>query len=444
MRWASLLILAAATAVFHHLTAGAPLEARATLALGFLLLAAPVAGELVARHRLPRLVGYVGLGVIVGPGWFGLVRGDEIVALRFVSDVLVTLIAFRAGAALDVRALVQAPPGLRRAFLGTVIGPFALTALVAVAVTARFPVTLHESWGDGLAVALALGAMAVAASPVVVQALLDETGARGPLARDILALAAAKEIAALALLALALLLAWPLSGAGAVVPAVLWQGPALLIGALAAGVGAAWLLARFGGGGNAETKALGLALAAALGAHWVGLEPVLFALAAGATLRRLAPEQAPALGGAVTGAERPLYAVFFALAGAGFALAALSELWGWVVLFAGLRALGLYYGMRWAARRPSVDQELAQFGWWGLIAQPGATVALAALARRAFPEWGVSLEALVLAMIGVNEVAGAVCFRRALVAVGDLKEETHGAEQAAVDRDLVTLGGGGV
>ncbi len=442
MQWATLFGLGAATALFHHLTAGAPLEARATLALGFLLLAAPVAGSLVARRRWPRLIGYLGLGVIAGPSWFGLVRADEVGALRFVSDVVVTLIAFRAGAGLDLRALAQAGPGVRRALVGTVAGPFALTALVAFAVTPRFPLTVHESWGDGLAVALALGAFAVAASPVVVQALLDEAAARGSLARDVLALAAAKEIAALVLLALALLLAWPLSGAGAVVPAALWQGPALLVGAFVAGAVAAWLLAYFGVGARADSKSLGLALVAGLGAHWVGLEPVLFALAAGTVLRRLAPDQADALGGAVAGVEGPLFAVFFALAGAGLVLGALADMWGWVVLFAGLRALGLHYGMRWAARRPSVDPVLAQYGWWGLLAQPGATVAFAALARRAFPEWGVSLEALVLAMIGVNEVAGAVSFRRALDAVGDSKEEAHGTELAGVDRDPVTLGGG--
>jgi Kef-type K+ transport system membrane component KefB len=172
---------------------------------------------------------------------------------------------------------------------------------------------------------------------------------------------------------------------------------------------------------------------------------MLFALAAGAVLRALAPARAADLGGAVAGIEGPLVAVFFALAGAGFALGALADVWGWVALFVGLRALGLYYGMRWAARSPSMDPSLAQHGWWGLVAQPGATVALAALARRAFPEWGVSLEALVLAMIGVNEVAGAISFRRALAAVGDSKEEAHDAALSSVgDRDLVTLGGGGV
>jgi len=58
-------------------------------------------------------------------------------------------------------------------------------------------------------------------------------------------------------------------------------------------------------------------------------------------------------------------------------------------------------------------------------------VGLAQLARRAFPEWGVSLETLIVAMIGVHEVAGPICFRTALVRAGESKE-THDAE-ALVD-----------
>src|SRR5258708_18301946 len=129
MQWGTLLVLGAATALFHRLTAGAPLEARATLALGFLLLAAPVAGSLVARRRWPRLVGYLALGVIVGPGWFGLVRADEVTALRFVSDVVVTLIAFLAAAVLVFRAFPSTQLSLLRTLLGTVAGFFLHTAL---------------------------------------------------------------------------------------------------------------------------------------------------------------------------------------------------------------------------------------------------------------------------------------------------------------------------
>jgi len=49
---ATLFVLGLMMAVVHRVTAGGPLEARATLALGFLLLAAIVGGELARRARL--------------------------------------------------------------------------------------------------------------------------------------------------------------------------------------------------------------------------------------------------------------------------------------------------------------------------------------------------------------------------------------------------------
>src|SRR2546423_11258209 len=68
MRWvASLFALGLMMALFHRVTAGAPLEARATLALGFLLLVAYVGGEIARRGRLPRLPGYLLLRFAVGP-----------------------------------------------------------------------------------------------------------------------------------------------------------------------------------------------------------------------------------------------------------------------------------------------------------------------------------------------------------------------------------------
>src|SRR2546425_9682174 len=59
------------------------------------------------------------------------------------------------------------------------------------------------------------------------------------------------------------------------------------------------------------------------------------------------------------------------------------------------------------------------------------SLALAQLARRAFPEWGVSLETLIVAMIGVHEIAGPICFRQALVRAGEAKQgrsEEHTSE----------------
>src|SRR5881409_3024436 len=97
-RVAVLFALGLLMALFHRVTAGAPLEARATLALGFLLLAAYVGGELARRARapVPRVLGYLLVAFAVGPAWLGLVRRDEIEALRFIGDVGVAAIALAA------------------------------------------------------------------------------------------------------------------------------------------------------------------------------------------------------------------------------------------------------------------------------------------------------------------------------------------------------------
>src|SRR3989441_9365054 len=65
-----------------------------------------------------------------------------------------------------------------------------------------FPVTVHQPVGDRLAVALVLGTVAAASSPVVNMALIGELEARGPVARTVLAVTVAQEVAVIVLLAL--------------------------------------------------------------------------------------------------------------------------------------------------------------------------------------------------------------------------------------------------
>ncbi|HZH41728.1 MAG TPA: cation:proton antiporter, partial [Gemmatimonadales bacterium] len=103
----SLIVVAVMMALFHHLTAGGLLEARATLALGFLLIAAQLGADIVSRWKLPRLTGYLATGFVFGPAWLGFVRADEVHTLEFISDAAVALIAFSAGSELvlgDLRA----------------------------------------------------------------------------------------------------------------------------------------------------------------------------------------------------------------------------------------------------------------------------------------------------------------------------------------------------
>ncbi|OLC07959.1 MAG: hypothetical protein AUH42_02595 [Gemmatimonadetes bacterium 13_1_40CM_70_11] len=183
-----------------------------------------------------------------------------------------------------------------------------------------------------------------------------------------------------------------------------------------------------------------------------GLETMLIALTAGCTLENLWRAEAERLRAELHRCLLPVEVLFFAIAGAGLhpqafgsrGGGAAGQLWPWILLIIGLRIWSLRVGFRWAGRHPLVTGDLARYGWMGLVSQAGTALGLAQLARRAFPEWGVSLQALIVAMIGVHEVVGPMWFRRALVRVGEVTEGEHLATTPQTDGSAVAAAGSGL
>jgi Kef-type K+ transport system membrane component KefB len=187
-----------------------------------------------------------------------------------------------------------------------------------------------------------------------------------------------------------------------------------------------------------------VAFLAAQVARALGLETILIAIAAGCYIENFSPAEGARLRTQFERGGLLVYIVVFALAGAGLQLNLLTDLWPWVLLLVTLRALGLRVGTRLAGRSPAVPDNLARHGWLGLVSQGGVALGLAAMARRAFPEWGVSLEALVVVMIGVHEVAGPLCFRRALRLTGEVTEGEYVTEKGDGTGPALVAGSGGV
>jgi Kef-type K+ transport system membrane component KefB len=447
MRWvASLFALSLMMALFHRLTEAGPLEARATLALGFLLLAAFLGGDLAKKLHLPRITGFLVTGFIVGPAWFGLVREDEVTALRFISDATVALIAFAAGSALTLGALREQRTALVRLATGAIVFPFVAVTLVVLTVTPWFPLTVHQPFGDAATAALVLGVLAAASSPAVTMALITELEARGRFSRAILSTTIVQDVVVVLLLTLVLALGKALASSGALnlglAGTALWH----LGGSVAAGVALGVLLDQYLRRVQRDTALFLVATAfvTAEVARLTGVETMLVAVTAGFYLENFSPVQGERLRAELKRGALPVYVVFFALAGAGLHVGALAELWPWVLLLIGLRAVSLRAGMRWAGRHAAVTPDLARDGWLGLISQAGMALGLAQVARRAFPEWGISLETLLVTMIGVHEVVGPICFRRALIRVGEVTEGEHDARKPEMGGPAVAAAGGGL
>lgn len=430
MQWLILAFTFVGMALSQRLARGGPVEARATLALGFLTVAAYVAGTIAQRLRLPRIVGFLLAGFVASPAWLNLVHGDELHALGAISSGALALIAFAAGNELSIDAFrSDRRIVILRIVAAAVAIPFAAVTLVVLTVSPWFPLTAHQPFTDALAVALALGAVAAVSSPTLTWALITDVGARGPLSRTMLDVSIVQDLVAVLLFIGVLGLALLIASHGAVTPGIAVQTLLMLAGSIVAGAAlgvatAAYLRAIHG---HFEWVLVILAFVVSQVVRLMGLDAILVALAAGCTLRNAAPAPSERLRAELKQCAVPVYVVFFALAGSSLQLDALGAIWPWALLLAGLRITGLWSGFRWAGRNSAVGADLVRYGWLGLISQGGLAVTLAAVLRRAFPEWNVSLEALVVAMIGAHQLAGPICFHWALRRTGEVTQvgEAH-------------------
>jgi Kef-type K+ transport system membrane component KefB len=268
-------------------------------------------------------------------------------------------------------------------------------------------------------------------------------GGGGLLSRATLDVSVLQDFAAVVLVVVVLALSLPLGSGGAVRPGVAAQTLLLLGGSIVAGI----LLAL------ATTQYLRviqhhlvwllviLAFVVSQLVRLTGMDAVLIGLAAGCALRNLAPEHSERVRAELKRCAIPVYVVFFALAGSNLRFDALDDMWPWALLLAGLRVTGLWGGLRWAGAGPqAVSADWVNYGWLGLVSQGGLAVTLAAVLRRAFPEWNVTLEALLVAMIGVHTLAGPICFHWVLRRTGEVTRQPGVGEANA--RDGATVAGG--
>jgi Kef-type K+ transport system membrane component KefB len=451
MQWLMLVVTFVVMALLQRLvrSIGSPLEAHATLALGCVTLAAFIAGTIAQRFRMPRIVGYLIAGYIAGPAWLRLIHADELQVLSPISTGALALIAFAVGSELTLDALRgERRQTVLRIAAGAMAVPFLAVALVVLTVSPWFFLTAHQPFRDAVVVALALGTMAAVSSPTHVWAVITDVDAPGPrpMSRTTLDVTVVQDLVAVLLVIVVLALALPLGSRGTVAPGVAVQTLLILAGSIMAGIILGLAAAQYLRviHGRRAWLLVVVAFIISQAVRLSGVDAVLVALAAGCTFRNAAPGAAEGVRDELKRCAIPVYVVFFALAGSSLRFGALDDVWPWALLLVGLRAVGLWGGLRWAGRNPAVGAEWVRYGWLGFVSQGGLAVTLATVLRRAFPEWNVSLESLVVAMIGVHQLAGPICFQWVLRRTGEVTREAHVEETpGAAEQTGATLLAGG-
>ena len=195
-------------------TADSPDLTSTALVLGFTLVVASVAGDLLRRFHLPRLTGYLLFGLLAGPYLANVITELMASQLQVINGIATTLIALIAGLTLNLerfRSRLAAIARLTGAMLAiAMVGLFAMTWIA----WSWLPVAPDAAGLAKLAMVAVFVVIALSFSPTMAAAVIAETGSRGRLSDLVMAMIVLGDLVLLVLFSLAMQMARAALGEG--------------------------------------------------------------------------------------------------------------------------------------------------------------------------------------------------------------------------------------
>lgn len=392
---------------------------------GILLLVADTLGALAHDLRVPRIVGYIVAGAVLGPSLTGLVPAGVLHDMGMMKSLALGLIGLLAGAELRIDDLRQRWRAVLAilTFQAVFVGLAVIPTMVLLRPWLPFP---PMAFGAFLAVAALFAVMMMANSPMVVLAILSEGHSGGPLAKTSLTVVLVADVLVIFLFTVAMSgvsiatgVAGEAHGAGMFLGLSKEIGGSILAGAI---LGAVLTLYVRYVKRELVLFAVVVVFASAAAAEALHFELLLSLVVAGFLFENVAPVRAEPLLRALESIATPVFVVFFALTAAELALGSFASLWPVVLILVLVRGGAVWGANRLGARVGRAEPVVERQGWTGLIPQAGITLGFAAIVAQDFPAIGAGLQALTVGVVTVNSTVGPILFRRALGRAGELEE----------------------
>lgn len=361
------------------------LRAEPMLLLGIVAILGFYFGKAARLARLPSLIGFMVLGVLLGPSLLGFFEDANLASLTFITELALGFVAFSIGAELSLRSLKELGGGIAAIILAESFGAFFIVMLVVFALTRSWPL------------ALLFGAVAPASAPAGTVAVIQEYRARGSLTKALYAVVGFDDGLAILIFGFAAavaktVMANDLLGASAASASVFaaMRGPALeLVASLLVGAVLGFvfclLVRRLHEPRDMLIMTFGIILVATGLSIFYHMSLILTNMAAGFVLVNTRRE---AFVTRVTAPLREimplLFILFFCLAGAHLRIGELPKLGAIGVLYILARSAGLIGGSRLGARIGRAPLMIRKWVGLGILSQAGVAIGLSLIIRNEF------------------------------------------------------------
>lgn len=385
------------------------------LFLGFL------GGELVSKFKLPRVLGYIIIGMFIGPYAFGLIDLElaETAIFGLILAIAIGFVGLSVGSGINMEEIKE---GGKKILIIGLIASFMPFALVALAMYYMFDFDVYSS--------LIIGSIALATSPITALSIINEYKVKGPVKDTLLLLAAIDDAIAIILFGVIVAFADSFySGTGDV---SFWApfvelGVSVVVG-LAFGY-VLYLALKFLSDRNANKYlVLGVTVIFILlmlaVAHHVHGEALLAGITAGVVIYNMLSGKARELFESASKNTISL-SVILALVLVG-AMLDVQAMFSWfaiggAIVYVLARGLGAISGASIGAKLARAQETVQKYLGYTLLAGAGVSLTFAGIAISVIPsEYGAKMGAIIAAAAIVNEILAVFATKWAFGKAGEL------------------------
>lgn len=393
------------------------------LLLGFILLLGALGGRLFQKLKIPQVVGYIVIGILLGQSGFQILSASVITALDPLSSIALSLIGFMIGGELKWQVIKKYGTQFIGILLFESIVPFFVVSIVITGVS----YAATKNFATSLALGLVLGAISSATAPAATTDVLRENRTRGPLTTTVLGIVALDDAVALILYAFASSIAATLLGVRtASVASQLLLLLYDICGSVVLGAVIGFFLSLFirnvmTDSGRILGFSLGSLFLSTGIAYFLHLDTILAAMALGFFMVNFAPAKTRPTFTLVENFTPPIYVLFFVLVGAKLNIWNVTAFVGILaVLYVVLRTAGKSIGATFGSYITKASESVRKYLPFCLLSQAGVAIGLSISAGHSFSTTiGPTILLIITATTFIVQLIGPVCVKYGIKKAGE-------------------------
>ncbi len=394
------------------------------LLLGIVLFVGAIGGWLFQKLKIPQVVGYIVMGILIGSSGFHILEPNVIAALDPISTVALSLIGFLIGGELKLGVIKK----YGKQFISILLFEAITPAFVVGGIVTLVVWLFTKDIGHAVSLGLILGAICSATAPAATTDVLAEYRTRGPLTTTVFGIVAMDDAVALVLYTIASTIVTPIIGGNS-----LGFWPQLLnifrdiFGSLLIGGAFGFLLSfitrhLLNKEGRILTFALGCLFLSTGVCEVFNFDNILAAMSLGFVMVNFAPAKTRTVFPLVDKYTPPIYVLFFVLVGAKLNIWIITPFLGLIAILYVLgrtvgKSIGSIFGA-WITKAPKTVQKYLPYC---LLSQAGVAIGLSIAAGNDFSDSiGPEILLIITATTFIVQLVGPVFVKIGVTKAGEV------------------------